>query len=104
MRKYLVLAVIVVFVVSAIPVFAGGGGDKAACSPKAPDTVFQSTARGLTGFESWIKGEKSTYTGTPTGAFQGMKNFIDKTITTASSATRSKSLRGRPDELARRRR
>lgn len=79
-----------------------GIGKKTAAGTEPPDGVFQSAADGLSEFTSWLKGEKSTYTEPPTGAFQEAKEYIVETIK-GSPNMRASSLRGREDEIARRR-
>ena len=100
MKKCAILVIIILFTVSTLPAFALGGCVKKVVQGTA--NCFQSTANGIDGLTSYLKGEKSTYTGTPTGAFQATKNFIENTVQ-ASPVTRAKNLRGDPGELARRR-
>jgi hypothetical protein len=95
MKKWTIVAIIAAFVASAIPAFADVG-------PGSEKTIFQGAADNLTGFETWIKGEKSTYTRTPTGVFQEMSNYIEDKVK-SSPNMRASSLRGNPGELARRR-
>lgn len=80
-----------------------GIGEKSTGRRKPPPKgIFQNLAHGVSNFTSWLKGEKSTYTGTPTGTFQDMKDYVVKHVK-SSPEMKASSLRGRKDELTRRR-
>ena len=117
MKKIVILALIILFAASTLSAYAGvekifqgpanciskiGGKSAESGAAVAGDTIFQSTSKNLDDLTSYLKGEKSTYTGTPTGFFQSAKDMVEETVQ-ASPKTRAMSLRGNPGEVARRR-
>jgi len=68
---------------------------------KKPIGVFQNASDGLSGVISWIKGEKSPQYPAAIGLAQDLSDQIS--ALEASPVMKAQTLRGQPDELARRR-
>ena len=90
-KRLFVVILSVLFVLGAAPSFAGGGGEGA--QAPAQKTVFQLFADGISGTD--ISGQKTN----ATGLFQKSSDYIQRTF----PDQKPKSLRGNPDEIARRR-